>query len=534
MPKATPHIFVSHAHEDNAWCRAFVEALRHGGADVWYDEHNLGYGELAEEIERELASRPIFIVVLSPASVAKPWVRRETEAAIHLRDTVPGRGILPVVAARAEVPLLWAGYKRIAGPDGGGLDPAEAAGRVAHSLAQGSAVAAGANPYPVDYARVFGGAVPPPSGARAAGWPDSSRLSRRQLLLGMGVIGVVGVAAADIFAMRGGRGGDSPQSTKGHASPTSTSTTNAAPPGQTLYVYGGHAGPVYALAWSPDNRRILSGGVDQTVRLWSPSGGFDERVYSFTARPGVPAVVRDIAWGRHVNRVAMCAEDGLVALYDVANGAVLKSIQPPSVNPYVRGVSWSPDNAQVALVGNTNGGVPRIEIWDANLTEVLQSWEGHTGQVTSVEWSPDGRYLVTTSDDFTAKVWDPRNGGLVAQFTGHTDRVYRASWSRDSTLVVTGSNDGTAQVWAAQSGQRVRELVKSTSAVYPVAWSPDGKYVAAGGVDATIRVWATDTWRAMSPFYGHSGYVDVIAWAADSTRMASGSDDTTVRIWQVQ
>jgi hypothetical protein len=53
-------IFVSHAHEDNAWCRSFVQGLRQAGADIWYDEHNLGYGELGVEIERELRARPIF------------------------------------------------------------------------------------------------------------------------------------------------------------------------------------------------------------------------------------------------------------------------------------------------------------------------------------------------------------------------------------------------------------------------------------------------------------------------------------------
>lgn len=41
-------IFVSHAHEDNVWCRTFVETLRQAGANVWYDEHNLGYGELGK------------------------------------------------------------------------------------------------------------------------------------------------------------------------------------------------------------------------------------------------------------------------------------------------------------------------------------------------------------------------------------------------------------------------------------------------------------------------------------------------------
>jgi Flp pilus assembly protein TadD len=143
-------IFVSHAHEDNAWCRTFVEALQQGGASVWYDEHNLGYGVLGEEIERELRVRPIFIVILSPASVGKPWVRREMDAAMYLRDQNPERIILPVVAEKAELPLFWVGYKRVSGPGDIGIDATEAAGRVIHTLGIVAAEAPAAAPPPVE------------------------------------------------------------------------------------------------------------------------------------------------------------------------------------------------------------------------------------------------------------------------------------------------------------------------------------------------------------------------------------------------
>jgi pSer/pThr/pTyr-binding forkhead associated (FHA) protein len=127
-------LFVSHNHDDNEWCHDFVAHLREKGADVWYDEHNLGYGVLRDEIERQILARPIFIVALSPTSVASKWVRREVDAAIHLHDLDPARVILPVMARTCEVPLLWVGYKRVSGPSDTGLSPEEAAGRVAHVL----------------------------------------------------------------------------------------------------------------------------------------------------------------------------------------------------------------------------------------------------------------------------------------------------------------------------------------------------------------------------------------------------------------
>jgi tetratricopeptide (TPR) repeat protein len=128
-------IFVSHSHEDTAWARPFVAALRQAGADVWYDEHDRGYGALSDEIERQLRACPIFTVVLSPAAVASRWVRREVAAVISLHDQEPKRIIVLVMAMQVEVPLLWREYRRMGGPEDAGLAPAEAAGRVVHAFA---------------------------------------------------------------------------------------------------------------------------------------------------------------------------------------------------------------------------------------------------------------------------------------------------------------------------------------------------------------------------------------------------------------
>ena len=147
MPQAA-HIFVSHNGHDAQWCHDFVAGLRVTEADIWYDEDNLGYGQLMTEIERELRNRPIFIVVFSPTAVASKWVQREVNAAIRLADHDAQRIILPVVAERCDIPLFWRGYKRINGPDDGGLTAQEAAGRVIRALALAPAGAAVA-PAPV-------------------------------------------------------------------------------------------------------------------------------------------------------------------------------------------------------------------------------------------------------------------------------------------------------------------------------------------------------------------------------------------------
>jgi tetratricopeptide (TPR) repeat protein len=95
---AQMRIFVSHSSVDDAFCRALVAHLRRAGADVWYDEHNLGTGVLRREIMRELAERPVFLVVLSRSAFKSDWVQDECEWAFNIFKRKPERLMLPVVA----------------------------------------------------------------------------------------------------------------------------------------------------------------------------------------------------------------------------------------------------------------------------------------------------------------------------------------------------------------------------------------------------------------------------------------------------
>src|SRR5690349_20392450 len=95
---AQMRIFLSHSSQDKPFAGALVHALRGAGADVWYDEQNLGPGILRREIMRELSSRPVFVVVVSRAALQSDWVQDECEWAYNLAKREPNRLMLPVVA----------------------------------------------------------------------------------------------------------------------------------------------------------------------------------------------------------------------------------------------------------------------------------------------------------------------------------------------------------------------------------------------------------------------------------------------------
>jgi hypothetical protein len=83
--------------------------------------------------------------------------------------------------------------------------------------------------------------------------------------------------------------------------------------------------------------------------------------------------------------------------------------------------------------------------------------KGHTGEVTSVSWSPDGKRLATGSGDGTAKVWEATDGRELLSLKGHSSGLRSVSWSPDGKRLATASEDGTVKVWEAARAEAVHE-----------------------------------------------------------------------------
>ena len=116
-----------------------------------------------------------------------------------------------------------------------------------------------------------------------------------------------------------------------------------------------------------------------------------------------------------------------------------------------------------------------------------QSWENndgileeHTSSVSSVNFSPDGKWLASGSWDNTVKIWDANNGECIRTLSEHSHFVQSVSWSPDGKYLASGSEDKTVKIWDAKSGQCVETLEGHSKWVYSVCWSPDGKYLASG------------------------------------------------------
>jgi tetratricopeptide (TPR) repeat protein len=118
------------------------------------------------------------------------------------------------------------------------------------------------------------------------------------------------------------------------------------------------------------------------------------------------------------------------------------------------------------------------------------TFAGHTGQVSSVAFSPDGRHILTGSADNTAKVWGAETGQELLSLKGASGPV---AFSPNSRCILTGSVENTAKVWDADKGQQLFSLKGHTQAVSSVAFSSDGQCVFAQDQQGKILAWDTTT-----------------------------------------
>jgi hypothetical protein len=151
----------------------------------------------------------------------------------------------------------------------------------------------------------------------------------------------------------------------------------------------------------------------------------------------------------------------------------------------VEACGFSPDGRFVVSASQDQ----TLKLWNPVTRREVRSLEGHTGWVTSCDVSPDGSFVVSASDDRTLGVWDPNTGGQLRTLKGHVDGVSCCRVSPDGSVIVSASRDGTLKVWDSASGSELRTLTGHEAAVRSCDISPDGRYAASAGDDKSLRIW---------------------------------------------
>lgn len=250
------------------------------------------------------------------------------------------------------------------------------------------------------------------------------------------------------------------------------------------------------------------------------------------------------------------------------------------LQPSVTTIGSIPDKKQIVTPLENN-----INLWADDGAHLRYPIRGHTGAVSSVAFSPDGKYILSGSYDGTLRMWDAHSGQpigsplmghksseriLAVAFSpdgnnfvsgsadstlqrwemngpvpvgpplkGHSGEVVSVTYSPNNKQIASSSHDWTIRLWDAQSGQQINQVFKiqgaSDKGPLPVIFSLDGRQIISGSADKTILRWDVQSGKRIGePMAGHTGRVSALALTPDGRQIVSGSYDGTLRHWDIQ
>ncbi|MBR1125228.1 TIR domain-containing protein [Bradyrhizobium lablabi] len=191
----------------------------------------------------------------------------------------------------------------------------------------------------------------------------------------------------------------------------------------------------------------------------------------------------------------------------------------------IRGAAFSPDGKRIV----TSSKDRTARLWDSVSGE-LESEFGDR-DVSTAAFSPDGTRIVTGSEDGTARIWDAAGRKILGKFKGHDAKVYAATFSADASRIVTASEDKTAIVWNVASGEPACRFKGHRDEVYRAAFSPDGARIVTASRDQSARVWDAARCAELSELKGYRSVVLDAEFSPDGARIVTASDDGVARVW---
>ncbi|KAN0022174.1 hypothetical protein ACTFIU_004345 [Dictyostelium citrinum] len=305
--------------------------------------------------------------------------------------------------------------------------------------------------------------------------------------------------------------------------------------GSELLTLVGHSNWISCFSFSDDGKTLASSSWDNTVIVWDLVVGNQIHQFKDHSR-----AVNYCEFSPTTNNLLMtCAWDSSIIIFNTSDKNIFRNFRSAHSKP-VNSCCWSPDGTLIAS-SSWDG---TIKIWNPfdtiaknRLQHVIDESLVY-GSIKSCKFSTNSKQILATTMKNDVLLFDINSQKLISVLGNHSKSVNHCSLSNDGNYIVTGSDDATAKVWSSTLGTQLTNfLIPGDCWANCLAFSPTQALLAVGATDCTVRLFDVSSntmYREVAKLHGHTRAITSITFSPSGKLIASTSEDLVIKVWSVE